>query len=291
MFKINRVNDTEGTLRFWENNVNSNYHSLQAQFNRRYSNGFAVNATYTWAKSLDTRSTWHSGATSSNDGQEGYSTDVTHVFLDYGRSIFDARHRFVTSLLWDAPWYKTSDNLFLKDVVGGWQFNFILALQSGQPWSPHCSSSFPGGCDWNADGNNNDRPNTPSSGNSYSVDRLDFVNPASVFNIPDTDGDGSVSRTERMAFFGTPELGTTGNLGRNTYDGPGFVNADFSLFKEIGLSFISEDANLQIRFEFFNIFNRPNFWQPTPQLNSGLFGQSDQQFDAREIQIGLKIIF
>lgn len=286
---LNRINPNEGTLRFWENDVNSSYHALQAQFNRRYSGGFAVNANYTWAKSLDTRSTWHSGSTSSNLAQEGYSTDVEAVFLDYGRSIFDARQRLTASLLWDTPWYKTSDNAFLKNVVGGWQTNFILGLQSGQPWSPHCTVGYTSdptriGCDWNADGNNNDRPMTPSIGNSYSADRLDFVNPNGVFNI-------SGGTSERIAYFGTPEPGTTGNLGRNTYDGPGFVNVDFSLFKEVGLTFISEDANLQLRFEFFNIFNRPNFFQPYPRLNSGLFGRADEQFDAREIQIGLKIIF
>jgi hypothetical protein len=288
---FNRLNPDEGTLRFWENAVSSNYHALQTQFNKRYSAGFAVNASYTWSKSMDVRSTWHSGATSSNRGQEGYSTDVSNVALDYGRSIFDARHRFTTSLLWDTPWFRNSDNGFLREVLGGWQTNFILALQSGQPWTPHCSSSRPSGCDWNADGNNNDRPMQPAVGNKIDAKRLDFVNPASVFNIPDLDGDGDISQSERIAFFGEPELGTTGELGRNTYEGPGFANADFSVFKEIGLPMINETAAFQIRFEFFNLFNHPNFFQPRPRLNSSLFGQAIEQFDAREIQLGLKIVF
>jgi len=163
-------------------------------------------------------------------------------------------------------------------------------LQSGQPWTPYCANSYPGGCDWNADGNNNDRPNTPSVGNKISADRLDFVNPASVFNIPDTDGDGQVSTAERIAFFGAPADGTTGDLGRNTYEGPGFANFDFSLFKEIPMPGTEESA-LQIRFEFFNVFNHPNFYQPAPRLNDSRFGQANEQFDAREIQIGLKYIF
>ncbi|MDA2937631.1 TonB-dependent receptor, partial [Acidobacteria bacterium AH-259-A15] len=277
---FNRLNPNEGTLRFWENNVNSNYHSLQLQFNRIYSGGFAFNANYTWAKSLDTRSTWHSGATSANKGQEGYSTDFSNVGLDYGRSIFDSRHRFVFSSLWEAPWFKDSDSWLLKNVLGGWQFNGVGAIQAGQPFTPHCNRSFPAGCDWNADGNNNDRPNTPSIGNNFSsTERSDYLNPNSgPFNIS-----GS-STGEKLAFFGEPVPGTNGTLGRNTYEGPGFANVDFSIFKEIGLPQLGESGMLQFRAEFFNLFNRVNLFQPAPRINDSKFGRGTEAFDAREIQ-------
>lgn len=283
---FNRVNPDEGVLRFWENNVNSNYHSLQVALNRRYSEGFALNMNYTLAKSLDIRSTWHSGATSSNLGQEGFSTDVTNLRIDYGRSVFDARHRFVANWLWDTPWFKDSDSWAARYILGGWQLNGIVSLQSGQPFTPHCSASFPGGCDFNADGNNNDRPNAPSSGNSLSSDRSDFVNPNNgIF------GFSGSSTADRLAFFGTPAPGTNGTLGRNTFEGPGLANVDFSIFKEGAVPQLGESGMVQLRFEFFNLFNRPNFLQPFPRLNSGLFGRSSDAFDAREIQIGLKILF
>ncbi len=281
---LNLVNRNEGVLRVWENNVNSNYHALQVQLNRRYSRGFALNANYTWAKSLDTRSTWHSGATSSNAQQEGFSTDVTNVRLDYGRSVFDARHRFVVNWLWDTPWFESADSWFLRNVVGGWQLNGIVAVQSGQPFTPFCRLSFGAGCDFNADGERNDRPNTPSVGNHLDSSRLDFVRPGGVFGVQG-------STTDRLAFFGIPAPGTNGTLGRNTYDGPGFANVDFSIFKEFGLSQITEEAKVQLRFEFFNITNRPNFFQPTVQINSSQFGRSTASFDAREIQLGVKILF
>ena len=67
-----------------------------------------------------------------------------------------------------------------------------------------------------------------------------------------------------MAFFGMPTPGTDGNLGRNTYEGPGFANLDFSLFKNFKIPQINEQSMLQLRFEFFNMFNRVNFYQPTP---------------------------
>jgi hypothetical protein len=48
---------------------------------------------------------------------------------------------------------------------------------------------------------------------------------------------------------------------------------------------------LQLRFEFFNVFNRVNFYQPTVQINSTTFGRPTQTFDARQIQFGVKFIF
>ena len=66
---------------------------------------------------------------------------------------------------------------------------------------------------------------------------------------------------------------------------------DFSIFKEIGIPQLTEQAVFQIRFEFFNLFNHPNFFQLRPRLNSSRFGKAIEQFDAREIQLGLKLNF
>jgi len=176
----------------------------------------------------------------------------------------------------------------MRNLVGGWQLNGILALQSGQPFTPHTASSFfsstPG--DFNADGNTNDRPNAPSSGSTWDCSRDGFKNPNSgCFNISDQ------STAGKLAYFGRPEDGALGTLGRNTFDGPGYVGLDFSLFKTISAPQISEDARFQLRFEFFNIFNRVNFFQPEPRIERTTFGRPTETFDAREIQIGLKFIF
>jgi hypothetical protein len=288
---LNRLNSTYGTMRFWENSVTSSYNALQAQVSKRFTKGYALTANYTWAHSIDLRSTWHSGATSSNGAQEGYSTDVEDIRLDRGRSIFDARHRFVVNGIWDLPLFANSSTK-IQNLLGGWQVNGILSLQSGQPFTPFIGTSFSGGGDWNGDGTNNDRPNTPSIGNSITSDRSSWINPASgPFNIPTTNPSGVPTLAEKEAFFGVPELGTTGTLGRNTYEGPGFANVDFSVFKNIKIPQINEQSMVQVRFEFFNMFNRINFYQPTPTLNSSTFGTPTQTFDARQIQFGIKFIF
>ena len=65
----------------------------------------------------------------------------------------------------------------------------------------------------------------------------------------------------------------------------------FRFSKKSAFPQLTEQSVFQIRFEFFNLLNHPNFWQPEPRLNSGNFGQSLEQFDAREIQLGLKLNF
>ncbi len=288
---LNRINQTYGTLRFWENSVTSSYNALQAQVLKRFSKRWALTGNYTWAKSIDLRSTWHSGGTTSNRAQEGYSTDASRIYLDRGRSIFDARHRFVLNGIWALPVLADSRAL-LQNLFGAWQINGILALQSGQPFTPYDDRGFHTGGDYNADGAQNDRPNAPSIGNTVSSVRSDWVNPGSgPFKIPTTNPEGIPGSAEKVDFFGQPEPGTNGTLGRNTYEGPGFANLDFSLFKNFKIEAINEESRLQLRFEIFNAFNRVNFGQPMPALSNPLFGRSRVSFDARQIQFGLKFTF
>jgi len=288
---LNRLNTNYGRLRFWENSVTSSYNALQTQVSKRFTSGWALTGSYTWAHSIDLRSTWHSGATTSNGAQEGYSTDVNNIALDRGRSVFDARHRFVLNGIWDLPLFTNSRTL-IQNLFGGWQVNGILALQSGQPFTPFTSQGFSSGGDFNADGNANDRPNTPSIGNTVSSEKSSWVNlAAGPFNIPTANENGVPSTAEKKAFFGVPAPGSDGNLGRNTYEGPGFANLDFSLFKNFKIPQINEQSMVQLRFEFFNMLNRVNFYQPTNAINSTSFGRATDTFAARQIQFGLKFIF
>ena len=133
---------------------------------------------------------------------------------------------------------------------------------------------------------------------------LEFINEIQVFILKlntiiaehnkthDLDFHATFPRLDdKLEYFGAPELGTNGDLGRNTYEGPGFANVDFSLFKIIPMSRISEEARLQFRVEFFNLFNRVNFHQPEPGIHFPTFGRATETFDAREIQLGVKFIF
>jgi carboxypeptidase family protein/TonB-dependent receptor-like protein len=288
-----RVNCLFGRLRVWENSVNSNYDALQVVLDKRMGHGVELHSSYVWSHSLDTRSTWHSGATTSNGAAEGFSMDQAKPGLDYGNSIFDVRHRFTNSIVWELPWYKDQRGA-AGHILGGWQINNILVLRGGFPWTPYCSaSSSPGNnltaCDFNRDGIRNDRPNQPAFGNSLpSTDRAVFEPDHPSLNLtPSMFNACSVSpRPFCSNWTGAYE----GKLGRNTFRGPNFQEVDLSLFKNIKAS---ERVNLQFRAEAFNLFNRTNL-----QMPSATFGQSASQFGLstatyfpREIQFALKMIF
>jgi len=274
------VNPCFGTLRTWKNSVTSNYNALQVSLNRKMSRGLAANIAYTWGHTLDFRSSWHAltgggSATEANPyGSSGYSYDPNKIFLEYGNALFDIRHRFSASVVWELPFLKDQKGALGK-IFGGWQTNYLLALQTGFPFTVGARSDF------NGDGLLNDRPDTPSWGNSIEFKNTDFLL-----------GSGSSADTSRfqemMGDFPTPAPGTNGNLGRNTFRGPGFAQVDFSVFKKIP---ITESWKLEFRSEFFNFFNRVNLYQPDARRGSANFGLSQQAFDPRVIQFGLRLTF
>src|SRR5262249_34738059 len=158
-------------------------------------------------------STWHSGATTANGAAagEGYLTDSLHPELDYGNSIFDIRNRLVMNYVWQVPGY-TGSNGFLKTALSGYKFSGIMSYQSGAHWSPFCSSL--GACDYNKDGNANDRPNS-------SVSNFDPTKAEQTLGW--FKADPTLAAGASNALFSAPCPGCVGNLRRNQFVGPGYV--------------------------------------------------------------------
>ena len=147
-------------------------------------------------------------------------------------------------------------------------------MQAGQPFTVFTSAPFPSG-DFNADGFNFDVPNQPAFGNSISAKTIDFIGGA--FKPSD---------------FPIPEPGQSGDLGRNTFTGPGFANVNVNFAKATRIPwFTREGASLQFRAEIFNLFNRVNLERPISDLSSGLFGRSVSQVQPRSVQFGLHLSF
>ena len=295
LFGPYRVNCLYGRLRTWENSVNSAYNGLQVVLEKRLSHGVELHSNYVWSHSIDGRSTWHSGATTSNGAAEGFSLDQAKPGLDRGDSIFDVTNAFSLSGVWNLPWYQSQTGA-VAHLLGGWQANGVIQIHGGFPWTPYCSnSSFPSGaCDWNRDGVSNDRPNAPSFG-SHNPNTNNAAFEANNPSVNLIAGDLLCGAAGAAAVAGcTPPSSAgnafDGNLGRNTFRGPNFREVDFSLFKNIKLT---ESKNIQFRAEGFNIFNRTNLQQPSSRLgqSAGQFGLAQQAYFPREIQFGLKLLF
>jgi hypothetical protein len=315
-----RLNNNYGTMRNWRNLVNSNYNALQASLRRQMGHGLLFNVNYTYSHAIDNGSTWHSGATTANGaaGGEGYSTDVTLPGLDRGNSIFDIRHRLVLNYVWELP----GKNLHgvLGQVAGGWSLNGIWALQSGAHWQPYDSRArnlsltdpvnFPDACsagsfdithcintggDYNFDRATNDRPSS-SMASFSSQSRGQWANGwcGSGSAKPEDANCAAASGQPAVPVFSTPCIGCTGNLGRNTFVGPGSWATDMTLAKTFKLT---ERFNLKFEAAAFNIFNRANFVLATAgggahnKVSDGLFGAAAGTLNPRNLQFGLKLSF
>ncbi|HEY5211806.1 MAG TPA: hypothetical protein VIJ38_02160 [Acidobacteriaceae bacterium] len=88
-----------------------------------------------------------------------------------------------------------------------------------------------------------------------------------------------------MSDFPLPALGTEGDLGRNTYNGPGLANVNLAASRTFKLPFLREQGGLQVRGEFLNLFNRVNLVNPVSDLSNGEFGKSTDQNLPRSIQL------
>jgi hypothetical protein len=249
------------TIRNTQSTANSTYHSLQISWNRRFIRGFSLLGSYVWSKSIDT---------ASNDGNSGTANQATNPFawnLDKGLSDFQVGQRFVTSFLWELPFFN-SGNGWKRTVLGGWQINGALAIQDGLPFTVFAGQ---------------DR-----SLAGIGKDRGDVLRPVEVFS--DAPRGAQVAR-----YFDTsaqtwqlPSLGTFGTVGRNTIIGPGLINFDTALFKQFR---IAETREFELRWEVFNAFNRPNFFNPVNAVANGAFGRLTSARDPRIMQIGAKFRF
>jgi Carboxypeptidase regulatory-like domain/TonB dependent receptor len=304
-----RPNPNYGRLRVWENSVNSNYNSLQASVRRQMSHGLLFNVNYTYSHSIDNGSTWHSGSTTANGaaGGEGFTTDPTHPQFDRGNSIYDIRQRLVINHVWQLPGQN------LKSVggvlLGGWSLNGVWQFQSGAHWQPFRSSAArlteitildpvnnPNGVCTVAD----IPSNCVNKGGDYLLTRGRNERPdSSVAGFSDFSrstwalGWKKGGQTN-LPVLSAPCLACLGNLGRNTFVGPGLWQTDMSLAKIFRLT---ERFNLKFDASAFNLFNRTNFELATGgttnknNIASGNFGVAGGVIGQRTMQFGLKLSF
>jgi hypothetical protein len=254
-----RSNPAFEDINIVESRANSSYHSFQARVQQRLSGGLSLLGSYTWSKSIDDASNFFSAAGDSNFPQDSYNARAERA-----RSNFDAAHRLAISYGYDLPFGKG------HRWLGGWQSYGVLTFQSGRPFTvailPQIDNSNTGLSNLGF-GGGNDRPN--------------------VLRDPELSSPAPARWFDTAAFV-MPPRGTFGNAGRNILEGPGFANVNFSVVKNTALA---ERVNLQIRSEFFNLFDRANFDLPDNFLGSPTFGQVLSAQAARRIQFGVKLIF
>jgi len=260
-----RPNQRFGAIREIYNGGFSTYNGLTAILRQRVNHGLSMNLSYTWAHNMDT----------SNDANgSGYLMNPYNIKGDYGNSNWDIRHRFVGTVLYQLPEF-SGRNYAFRSVLGGWQANAIVFLQTGMPFNVGLAS---------------DVANTATSG----IQRPNYVHVGSNtctsgFVVRNGTGANCIDATA----YATPAQFTYGNLHRNDQKGPGRELVNFSMFKNFP---IYERLTLQFRAEAFNLFNHANPANPNntgnPQLGTVNFGTiTNTQTDPRILQLAGKINF
>lgn len=263
-----------GNIGYLDSVASSNFNSLQLRVEKRYSGGLTIAGAYTWAKSLDT--------VGDGDGDSGTPNAYNIRGTMYGLSSSDVRHRLVASYVYDLPIgngrrFLAGASGLTRWLAGGWGVSGIVTSQSGRPFTVTVAA------DRSNTGAGGDRPNLV--GNPYL--------PAS---------ERTVDRWFNIAAFEVPELGTYGNLGRNTMTGPRWNTTDFSLIKN---NKFGEGNNVQFRAEVFNLFNHPNLYLPSRSLSaldpssaaagpvspSSSAAKISRAENGRQIQFGVKVIY
>jgi hypothetical protein len=280
------LDTTIATLR---SNTFSNYNSLQARLEKRFTHGLQFEAAYTYSHALDNASSASLGSVSNGDFQ-----DQRFPKQNYGNADFDMRHRFVFSYVYDLPfgrgrYFGKDSSGLLNRIIGDWQMAGVVSAATGNYYTatdiqPVANADCAGTVGFYCS-----RPNLVGDPNARPCVA------GTLFNT--------------CAFEHNLTAGTFGNAGRNIIAGPGYKTWDMSLVKQIP---IREQMHLEFRAEFFNLLNHVNYLfeqsgaissEPTAleldpnnintsqNPNVSPFGYAQAVRPPRQIQLALKFYF
>ncbi len=253
--------------------ANSSYNALEASLQKRFSHGISFLASYTWSKAIDDASSFNMTGSAAKPvaGENDLAQNPFDLAAERGLSMFDARHRFVFSYTWDLPFWMNGHEWY-KQAFGGWQLSGIVTLMSGTPFTVFDSNDVAAqGSAPEITGFSSQRPDVAGNPNNGPHSVGAWLN-ASAFQRLDP----------------TLDAGQFGTAGRNIATGPGYMDWDFGVLKDIR---VAESKSLQFRAEMFNILNHPNFRLPDSDISSPTFNQILSARDPRQVQFALKFLF
>lgn len=259
----------------WISAGNSSFNAMEVDLRHRFAAGLDFRAAYTWSKSLDMGDTLNASAAANAPGLAQNAEDLRN---DWGPSTFDLREALAVTGIYELPFGPSKH--WLKDIhgfagvlLGGWTLNGIVSYNSGFPFTPQLS--------FNPSNNGNTtNPVRPSLNPNFSGPIV-TGNPNQFFN-PNA--------------FTVPANGTYGNIGRDSFTGPGLMTLDLSLMKTTRLT---ERLSLQLRGEVFNFLNHANFNTPNlivfssaitpPSGSAGVITSTSTS--SRQLPIAAKLIW
>jgi TonB dependent receptor/Carboxypeptidase regulatory-like domain len=258
-----------------ESEGSSWYNGLEASMEKHLSHGVQFLASYTFSKTLDTDGADINSTSSGNGLTLGNQDDPRQR---WGRASFDRTHRFILSAVWMLP---TPSGTVQRTLLGGWTLAAIATLQSGNALTIADTNSA------NLYGISEDRAQLSTA---CSKDQL----------VKDGSVESKLNYYFNVACFTDPPVigadgaGTAfGNSATGIVNGPGQANLDTAFSKSIFLGRTREkNCSLDLRVEFYNLLNHPQFADPDNNFKSPSFGViNSTSVNSRVGQLALKFSF
>jgi hypothetical protein len=261
----------------------SNYNGALFTVSKRLSRGLVVNGNYTFSKALD------NGLQNQNNA--GFYHNSFYPYVEYGRSIFDRTHVFNLTWIYQLPvgeGHRVSFHSGLDRILSGWYFSGIATMWSGVPLIVSDSS---GSQTWG---------DAVSLGPASGAIRTGSVTTGLFSPISGAGYNLFANNKADITNFRPVLLSSDGRSGRaNPMTGLGYKNLDISISKETK---VTERLNGRFGVDFFNVFNHPNFANPSQAnlniTNPNTFGTINSTYtppnrtnSARWIQMYIRLEF
>jgi hypothetical protein len=262
-----RTFPNRGVIRERCNCTSSTYHSWQTSLERRFPQGISMGAHYTWSSFIDGASEIFNPSTT---GEIAFSQNPYDRASERGRSTYDRPHRFSVNGVWELPMFRAQTSAIGR-VLGGWQVNGFLTLQSGAPFGPLNGSD----------------PANVLLGNLVGTSIRPFLNTdldLSRMTVREIQAAGG-----RALFRPVTLQEPIGDAGRNILRANGINRVDFGVIKNTR---ITEGHTLQFHANFFNATNTRDWGIPDAVITSANFlNEGANEVPARRIQLGLRYTF
>ena len=272
-----RPNPAFTTVEVKTSDGDSWYRAFILEVRRRWKGGLSFQSSYTWSDSEDTTQ----ASTFFSDATNGTTSAFPEFVPDYnkGPSDFDIRHNLVLNVTWALPFARSAGG-WTGRLFSDWQLTGIAHVRSGSPLTVFVA------------GNRSRSLWAPSLGPGIGQDRPSYA--------PGRGADDAVVGRPDQWFdptaFVLQPAGTFGNTGRGDFEGPNLRTVDLALVKTFGLS--NTGAQVDVRLEGFNVFNRANFGPPALTAFSGVDGQGplatfgrirSTVTSSRQLQVGVRL--
>ena len=252
-----------------------NYNGLQASLNHRFKQGLSFRAAYTYSRALD-------NAPEELESNSGAPPDGRNYAAWYGLADFDVPHRISANYVYELPFGPGKSMLNsgpLSWILGNFRTSGVYTYYSGHPFTVNSGGTLAASLD----------PYGEATAVPFVTGKPHIVgNPNCWFFAAKNWACGKLAPTMTDA-YALPAPGQVGNSGRNTLRGPRISVFDASLLREFP---IREKANLEFRWEVFNVANTPEFGQPNGNFSSGAAGSiTTLSGDPRVMQFALRLSF